>query len=149
MEVKRVGKRGIINLYLEINPSKWFFFSYNDGVLKTCSSEDEYDARVAKIKDKKRESRSKLTNKSFAYYPANEDAKISFVREMKKRYNFVSKNIRVVRENDDDIMDYQDDEEEINDKKKKKKDKKAEKIKKKKKEEESYEEEEEEEEEEE
>lgn len=90
MEVRRIGKRGVLNLYLEINPGKWFFFNYDDGTLKTCSSEDEYNSKIASIKDKKRSSTSKVTDVPFAFYPANQDAKVNFINEMKERYGYVA-----------------------------------------------------------
>jgi len=85
IEVKKSRGGDILNIYLEINPKTWFFFTYTRGTLKTISSSDDYNDHVVDLKDKDRKSPDKAADTPFMFFPATERAKDNFVNEMKKR----------------------------------------------------------------
>ncbi len=85
IEIKKARGGDIINIYLEINPTTWFYFTYTRGTLKTVSSSDDYNDHVVDLKDKERKSPNKEESTPFMFFPATERAKDNFVNEMKKR----------------------------------------------------------------
>jgi hypothetical protein len=85
IEVKKSRGGDILNIYLEIDPKTWFFFTYTRGTLKTISSSDDYNNYVVDLKDKDRKSPNKDSDTPFMFFPATERAKDNFVNEMKKR----------------------------------------------------------------
>ncbi len=85
IEVKKSRGGDILNIYLEIDPKTWFFFTYTRGTLKTISSVDQYNNYIADLKDKDRKSPNKDADTPFMFFPATERAKDNFVNEMKKR----------------------------------------------------------------
>ncbi len=85
IEVKKSRGGDILNIYLEIDPRTWFFFTYTRGTLKTVSSVDQYNNYVADLKDKERKSPNKDAGTPFMFFPATERAKNNFVNDMKKR----------------------------------------------------------------
>ncbi|NJO91114.1 MAG: hypothetical protein HC831_20725, partial [Chloroflexia bacterium] len=85
IEVKKSRGGDILNIYLEIDPKTWFFFTYTRGTLKTISSSDDYNNYVVDLKDKDRKSPIKDSDTPFMFFPATDRAKDNFVTEMKKR----------------------------------------------------------------
>jgi len=85
IEVKKSKSGDILNIYLEINPKSWFFFTYTRGTLKTISSNENYNNLVINLKDKERKSPVKDEDNPYMFFPATEQAKMNFVNEMKKQ----------------------------------------------------------------
>lgn len=85
IEAKKSRGGDILNIYLEIDPKTWFFFTYTRGTLKTISSSDEYNNYIINLKDKERKSPDKDADTPYMFFPATERAKDNFVMEMKKR----------------------------------------------------------------
>jgi len=85
IEVKKSRGGDILNIYLEIDPKTWYFFTYTRGTLKTISSDDEYNNYVINLKDKERKSPDKESDTPYMFFPATDRAKDNFVSEMKKR----------------------------------------------------------------
>ncbi len=85
IEVKRVKSGDILNIYLEISPKIWFFFTYTRGTLKTVSSDDYYNKLIISLKDKERKSPVKDDDNPYIFFPATDRAKEIFAEEMKKQ----------------------------------------------------------------
>ena len=85
IEIKKARGGDILNIYLEINPNIWFYFTYTRGTLKTISSSDDYNEYIADLKDKDRKSPNKDEDTPFMFFPATERAKENFVNEMNKK----------------------------------------------------------------
>jgi hypothetical protein len=84
IEIKKLRSGDILNIYLEIDPRNWYFFSYTRGTMKTISSDNAYNNAVTNIKDKFRKPDEKISKEPYMFFPATERARDNFVDEMKK-----------------------------------------------------------------
>ena len=85
IEVKKLKSGDILNIYLEIDPKNWYFFTYTRGTLKTVSSDNDYNNVVSNLKDKYRKPPVKDEDNPYMFFPATERAKDNFIEEMKKQ----------------------------------------------------------------
>ncbi len=85
IESKKVKSGDILNIYLEIDPKNWYFFTYTRGTLKTISSNNDYNNAVTNLKDKYRKAPDSQDDTPYMFFPATERAKDNFIEEMKKQ----------------------------------------------------------------
>lgn len=85
IEVKKAKTGDILNIYLEIDPKNWYFFTYTRGTLKTISSDNAYNNAVTNLKDKFRKPPVKDDENPYMFFPATDRAKENFVDEIKKQ----------------------------------------------------------------
>ena len=67
-----------ITVYLELDNSTWYYFEYFKGVMKTISSNPEFNKIIREIKAKKRKLNSEK-GPSFQYVPGNEKLRSTFL----------------------------------------------------------------------
>jgi len=85
VEVKKTRTGDILNIYLEVNPKTWYFFTYTRGTMKSISSDNNYNNIVSNLKDKYRKSPVKDDENPYMFFPSTDRAKEIFVEEIKKQ----------------------------------------------------------------
>jgi len=84
-----IGKRrtgDILNIYLELNPLVWYYFSYSNGIMQSISSNNEYNSIISSLNENKR---SIKTNDEFGYQfiISTPEARMAFMRKLQQRKN--------------------------------------------------------------
>lgn len=54
IEIVKKRSGDIVNIYLEIDPNNWYFFSYTRGVMQAISSNDPFNNYIQELKPDKR-----------------------------------------------------------------------------------------------
>ena len=83
-----IGKRrtgDILNLYIEVSKTEWFFFSYGNGVMQAISSDNEFNAILASLKEDKRSIKTKGTEEAYQFIISTPERRIAFMRKMQSR----------------------------------------------------------------
>ncbi len=81
-KIQIAKRRGgdIINIYLEPREKTWFYFTYNEPVMKAVSSESDFNKAIEKLKDKERKFESK-NKKQFSYFLGEDKIKDKFINQ--------------------------------------------------------------------
>lgn len=82
-----IGKRrtgDILNLYIEVSQTEWYFFTYGNGILQAISSNDDFNSILAGIKEDKRTSKVK-SEEGYQYIISTPERRIAFLRKMQSR----------------------------------------------------------------
>jgi len=80
-----VGRGGsAIHFYLETARKTWYFFSYQNGIMQTISSDMNYNERIASIKDAKRMKNPDSEEEYYEYVISTKRKMIDFVRRMER-----------------------------------------------------------------
>jgi len=80
-----VGRGGsAIHFYLETARNTWYFFSYQNGIMQTISSDMNYNERIAGIKDVKRMKNPDSEEEYYEYVISTKRKMIDFVRRMER-----------------------------------------------------------------
>ncbi|MBU2650697.1 MAG: hypothetical protein KKA81_07170, partial [Bacteroidetes bacterium] len=74
----------IMNLYLEINSTTWFFFSYRSNILQTISSSDKYNDLVMTLKPDRRTIKEKDEEEPYEFVISSKRKRIEFLVEMER-----------------------------------------------------------------
>lgn len=82
-----IGKRrtgDVLNIYLELNPLVWYYFSYSNGIMQSISSNNEYNSIISSLNESKR---SMKTDDEFGYQfiISTPEARMAFMRKMQQR----------------------------------------------------------------
>lgn len=83
-----IGKRrtgDVLNIYLELNPLVWYYFSYSNGIMQAISSNNEFNSIISSLKENKRTLKSKSSDSEYQYIISTPDARIAFLRKMQQR----------------------------------------------------------------
>lgn len=83
-----VGKRrtgDIINIYLELNPLVWYYFSYSNGIMQAISSNNEFNSIISNMKENKRTLSKTDDANAYQYIISTPDARMAFMRKMQQR----------------------------------------------------------------
>ncbi len=83
-----IGKRrtgDIVNIYLELNPLVWYFFTYGNGIMQAISSNNEFNTIISSINEKKRTLPTKSGEPGYQFIISTPDARIAFMRKMQQR----------------------------------------------------------------
>ncbi|MEO5570999.1 MAG: hypothetical protein ABIT08_05830 [Bacteroidia bacterium] len=78
-EIQRKRTGDAINLYLEVNPSTWYFFNYQRGVMQAVSSETKFNDAINAVKEQKRVAEEKGGKQPYQYMVATDRKKSDFV----------------------------------------------------------------------
>ncbi len=80
-----VGRGGsAIHFYLETDRKTWYFFSYQNGIMQTISSDMNYNERIANMKDEKRMMNPDSDVDYYEYVISTKRKMIDFVRRMQR-----------------------------------------------------------------
>src|SRR6185436_3989485 len=79
-EIQRKRTGDAFNLYLEVNPSTWYFFNYQRGVMQAVSSESKFNDIINNMKEEKRVADEKGGKMPYQYMVATVRKKSDFVR---------------------------------------------------------------------
>ncbi len=83
-----VGRGGsAIHFYIETDRKTWYFFSYQNGIMQTISSDMNYNERIANIKDEKRLKNPDSDETYYEFVISTKRKMIDFVRRMKRLNN--------------------------------------------------------------
>jgi hypothetical protein len=83
-EIQRKRSGDALNLYLEINPSTWFYFNYQRGVMQAISSESKFNDIINNMKPEKRVADEKDGKQPYQYMVSTERKKSEFIKRMTK-----------------------------------------------------------------
>jgi len=81
--IEIIRKRGgdILNMYLEVDPEQWYFFSYSKGLMQAISSDAEFNKKIIETKPDKREIKSNSGQPPFRYVISTERKKKDFLKK--------------------------------------------------------------------
>lgn len=83
-----IGKRrtgDILNLYIEISNTEWYFFTYGNGIMQAISSNNDFNNIIAGIKEDKRTLKAGKEGEAYQYIISTPDRRIAFLRKMQSR----------------------------------------------------------------
>lgn len=81
-----IGKRrngDILNVYLELTPSVWYFFTYGNGVMQAISSNNSFNETLAAIKDTNRKLKVENDQPAYQFIISTNEKRSSFLRKMR------------------------------------------------------------------
>jgi hypothetical protein len=83
--VRRPGG-DVLNIYLELDGSKWYYFTYVNGVMLAISSNEDFNKLIKEEKDdnRKKPCDTEKGQKSYRYNIGNPDDRKFFLRKIKK-----------------------------------------------------------------
>lgn len=82
-----IGKRrtgDVINIYLELNPLVWYYFSYANGIMQSISSNNEYNSILSSLKENKRTLAGTSDENAYQFIISTADARMAFMRKMQQ-----------------------------------------------------------------
>ncbi|MEP7170212.1 MAG: hypothetical protein ABI855_12640, partial [Bacteroidota bacterium] len=79
-EIQRKRTGDAFNLYLEVNPSTWYFFNYQRGVMQAISSESKFNDFINNMKEEKRVADEKGGKQPYQYMVSTARKKSDFLR---------------------------------------------------------------------
>ncbi len=83
-----IGKRrtgDVLNIYLELNPLVWYYFSYSNGIMQAISSNNEFNSIISSLKENKRTLDTKSDETAYQFIISTPDARMAFMRKMQQR----------------------------------------------------------------
>jgi hypothetical protein len=80
IELRKKRGRDELNIYLELDPMHWYYFTYASGQLQTVASNGDYNSIISGLKPDKRETKNDKGKFSFA--PAQTTQKTIFLRRV-------------------------------------------------------------------
>jgi hypothetical protein len=83
VEVGRRRSGDIINLYFELSPTVWYFFSYSNGIMQAMSSNKAFNEALTSVKDDKRRKKVADKEKAYQYIVSTNDKRNTFLRKMR------------------------------------------------------------------
>ena len=72
-------------LYLEIDPQNWYFFTYRRGLMKVVSSDKSFNTQVQELKKDKRRYNNVKGEEPFTFMYGSEKERRDFKRAMENR----------------------------------------------------------------
>jgi hypothetical protein len=82
IELIRRRSGDVITMYLEINPMKYYFFDYRNGVMQTISSDMVYNTRIESLKPEKRTLSRPGLEETYEFLLSSRRKLIDFIRRM-------------------------------------------------------------------
>lgn len=79
LQMRRGGDR--LTFYLEVEPSLWFYFSYQNGLMQAFSSEKEFNDFIINAKPESRQLSAKDGEKAYSYYISTARRKDAFLKK--------------------------------------------------------------------
>ncbi|MGE5316578.1 MAG: hypothetical protein ACM3ME_01185, partial [Chloroflexota bacterium] len=87
-----IGKRrtgDVLNIYLELNPLVWYFFSYSNGIMQSISSNNEYNSILSSLKESKRTTNTG-DEMGYQFIISTPEARMAFMHKMQQRKTAIS-----------------------------------------------------------
>lgn len=83
-----IGKRrtgDILNLYLEISNTEWYFFAYGNGIMQAISSNNDFNNILAGLKEDKRTLKVPGSGEVYQFIISTPERRIAFLRKIQAR----------------------------------------------------------------
>ncbi|MBW6490103.1 MAG: hypothetical protein K0B15_02800 [Lentimicrobium sp.] len=83
-----IGKRrtgDILNLYIEISNTEWYFFTYGNGIMQAISSNNDFNNILAGLKEDKRRLKAQGSGEEYQFIISTPERRIAFLRKMQSR----------------------------------------------------------------
>lgn len=83
-----IGKRrtgDILNLYIEVSNTEWYFFSYGSGIMQAISSNNEFNNIISSLKEDKRMLKTSGSDEAYQFIISTPERRIAFLRRMQAR----------------------------------------------------------------
>lgn len=77
-------KGDVLNIYLEIDQSNWFFFSYTRGIMWTVSSSEVYNTMITETKPDKAKMETKRKEEPYKFMITTERKRRDFLRQFEE-----------------------------------------------------------------
>lgn len=84
LEIKKKKSGDIFNLYLELDATTWYFFSYQKGVMQVISSAEDFNMLIEEMKDKDKEMKTKKEEPTYQFILTTSKKRNNFVKYMKE-----------------------------------------------------------------
>lgn len=84
IEILKKRSGDVLNIYLEIDPNNWYFFSYTRGIMQVISSNDEFNTIIQEIKPDKRKAKAEKGQEPYQFMYSTKRKKEDFL----KKYDF-------------------------------------------------------------
>jgi hypothetical protein len=84
-EIQRKRTGDACNLYLEVNPSQWYYFNYQRGVMQAVSSETKFNDFISNMKEEKRIADEKGGKQPYQYMISTDRKKNDFVNRFNQK----------------------------------------------------------------
>ncbi len=99
LEIKKTKEGELINIFLQVSPSCWYFISYEDNTLLLYSSNSAYNGIISS-----KSSLSKAGLGKFAFGPADMDETMQFINRFRQTYLGINEpyNLQTASEAPDD-----------------------------------------------
>ena len=81
-----IGKRrngDILNVYLELTPTVWYFFSYSNGVMQAISSNKSFNEALTAMKDANRRLKVEDGQPAYQFIVSTNEKRNTFMRKMR------------------------------------------------------------------
>ncbi len=83
-----IGKRrtgDIVNIYLELNSTTWYYFTYGNGIMQAISSNNDFNSILSSLSEKKRTLDTGSGEAGYQFIISTPDARLAFMRKMQQR----------------------------------------------------------------
>jgi len=84
IELVRKKTKEKLSIYLELEEGLWYFFEYNNGVMRVISSQDDFNAMITELKPDKRESKGEKEQGPYSFMLGTERSMRKFVGSMER-----------------------------------------------------------------
>lgn len=81
IEIIKKRSGDVINIYLEIDPNNWYFFTYSRGILQSISSNSEFNTAIQEVKPDKRKLKSGKGVEPYQFMYSSKRKKEDFLRK--------------------------------------------------------------------
>jgi len=81
VEIIKKRSGDIINIYLELEPRQWYFFSYQRNLMQAISSDEEFNSIIKEVKSDKRKYKHKKGEAPYSYMIGSEIKKQRFLKQ--------------------------------------------------------------------
>lgn len=83
LEIQRKKSGDVVNLYLELDATTWYFFNYQKGVMQVVSSAEDFNMIIEELKDKDKELNTKKDEPEYRFILTTVKRRNDFVKKMK------------------------------------------------------------------
>lgn len=82
IELKKKKGGDILTIYLELDGSNWYFFSYSRGLMQAISSNNDFNTAIKELSSGKRQGPTTKGMPSYVFNIANINKKITFLKKL-------------------------------------------------------------------
>ena len=86
LEIEKRRSGNAVNLYLELSPSRWYFFSFRSNVMQAISSDLQFNDMLAELGSSERIFNVEESDASYEYVISTRRKQVEFKREMEKLF---------------------------------------------------------------